>query len=48
MNAIGFEGMRGRGQESTACSEGILSRRENDILRQYNDKFAILPEAISK
>ena len=48
MNKIGFWGMRGQGQESTACSEGISSRRENDILRQYNDKFAILPEAISK
>ena len=28
-----------RNQNTTACSEGISSRRKNDILRQYNDKF---------
>ena len=28
-----------RNQNTTDCSEGISSRRKNDILRQYNDKF---------
>ena len=39
-------GMRGRGQESTACSEGISSRKENDILRQYNDEFIMYSNSL--
>ena len=38
MNSIVFGEIKGRGQKSTACSEGISFRRENDILQQYNDK----------
>ena len=46
VNAIVFGEIKGRGQKTTACSEGISFRRENDILQQYNDEFIMYSDSL--